>query len=193
MTIFIAVADREAGVALVGAGTFLTAPENRRVLFDRLATAISGRLFSVPLYVILQNERARQHRSRNIAANNILNAMLMVVDALLALAVANALVAIYIRRLLKHNLIKMIFTIILWPLYWVRVEGLDNYSKAGARAVIVANHVSFLDGVLLATFLPGWPVFAVDNHIAKNGAHGRSCRSRGSLPWILPKPSPTCR
>ncbi|MDE0810792.1 MAG: hypothetical protein OSB69_15940 [Alphaproteobacteria bacterium] len=62
MTIFIAVADREAGVALVGAGTFLTAPENRRVLFDRLATAISGRLFSVPLYVILQNERAPQHR-----------------------------------------------------------------------------------------------------------------------------------
>jgi acyl-[acyl-carrier-protein]-phospholipid O-acyltransferase / long-chain-fatty-acid--[acyl-carrier-protein] ligase len=188
MTIFIAdfylaVADREAGAALVGAGAFLTAPENWRVLFDLLAIAIAGGLYSVPLYAILQNESAPEHRSRNNAANNILNALFMVVGALLAgamlaagltvpgvllaLAVVNALVAIYICRLLPHHLIKMIFEIILRPLYRVRVEGLDNYRKAGPRAVIVANHVSFLDGALLAIFLPGRPVFAVDTHIAK--------------------------
>jgi acyl-[acyl-carrier-protein]-phospholipid O-acyltransferase / long-chain-fatty-acid--[acyl-carrier-protein] ligase len=180
---YIAVADREAGETLVGAGAFLASPENWRVLFDLLAVAIAGGLYSVPLYAILQTESAPEHRSRNIAANNILNALFMVVGALLAgamlasgftvpgvllaLAAVNALAAIYICRLLPHHLIKMVFAMILRPLFRVRVEGLENYRAAGPRAVIVANHVSFLDGVLLAVFLPGHPVFAVDTHIAK--------------------------
>ena len=180
---YIAVADREAGETLMGAGAFLASPENWRILFDLLAVAIAGGLYSVPLYAILQTESAPEHRSRNIAANNILNALFMVVGALLAgamlasgftvpgvllaLAAVNALAAIYICRLLPHHLIKMIFAMVLRPLFRVRVEGLENYRAAGQRAVIVANHVSFLDGVLLATFLPGHPVFAVDTHIAK--------------------------
>ncbi|MDG2285421.1 MAG: acyl-[ACP]--phospholipid O-acyltransferase, partial [Alphaproteobacteria bacterium] len=180
---YIAVADREAGETLMGAGAFLASPENWRILFDLLAVAIAGGLYSVPLYAILQTESAPEHRSRNIAANNILNALFMVVGALLAgamlasgftvpgvllaLAAVNALAAIYICRLLPHHLIKMLFAMILRPLFRVRVEGLENYRAAGQRAVIVANHVSFLDGVLLATFLPGHPVFAVDTHIAK--------------------------
>ena len=188
MTIFIAdfyiaVADRGAGETLIGAGAFLAAPENWRVLFDLLAIAVAGGLYSVPLYAVLQNESATEHRSRNIAANNILNALFMVVGALLAsallargttvpglllaLAAVNAMVAVYICRLLPHHLIKTLFAMILRPLFRVRVEGLENYRKAGARAVIVANHVSFLDGILLAVFLPGRPVFAVDTQIAK--------------------------
>jgi 1-acyl-sn-glycerol-3-phosphate acyltransferase len=35
------------------------------------------------------------------------------------------------------------------------------------RAVIAANHASFLDGLLLGAFLPGDPIFAVDTYIAK--------------------------
>jgi acyl-[acyl-carrier-protein]-phospholipid O-acyltransferase / long-chain-fatty-acid--[acyl-carrier-protein] ligase len=180
---YIAVADRTVGGDLVGAATFLAAPENWRVLFDLLAIAIAGGLYSVPLYAILQNESAPAHRSRNIAANNIMNALFMVAGAglasvmlasaftvpgvLLSLAMVNAAVALYICRLLPHHLIKTLFAMVLRPLFRVRVEGLDNYHKAGERAVIVANHVSFLDGILLAVFLPGRPVFAVDTHIAK--------------------------
>lgn len=51
-------------------------------------------------------------------------------------------------------------------LYRVEVRGLENVEAAGARAVIVANHVSFLDAPLLAAFLPGRPTFAIDTRIA---------------------------
>src|SRR5260221_709 len=51
--------------------------------------------------------------------------------------------------------------------YRVEVKGIENYRKAGERAVIVANHLSFLDGPLLAAFLPGRPAFAIDSRRAQ--------------------------
>ena len=52
-------------------------------------------------------------------------------------------------------------------LYGVTVTGLDHYEKAGKRVLIIANHTSFLDAVLLAVFLPKKLTFAVNSHIAK--------------------------
>ncbi|MEC9122667.1 MAG: 1-acyl-sn-glycerol-3-phosphate acyltransferase, partial [Verrucomicrobiota bacterium] len=47
------------------------------------------------------------------------------------------------------------------------MRGLDNFHKAGARVLIVANHLSFLDAVLIAVFLPEKLMFAVNSHIAQ--------------------------
>jgi acyl-[acyl-carrier-protein]-phospholipid O-acyltransferase / long-chain-fatty-acid--[acyl-carrier-protein] ligase len=47
-------------------------------------------------------------------------------------------------------------------LFRVRVSGLENYARAGERTLIVANHVSRLDGLFLFLFLPQTPVFAID-------------------------------
>jgi acyl-[acyl-carrier-protein]-phospholipid O-acyltransferase/long-chain-fatty-acid--[acyl-carrier-protein] ligase len=52
-------------------------------------------------------------------------------------------------------------------LYRIDVKGLENYKKAGNRALIVVNHLSFLDAMLVALFLPEKPMFAVNSHIAK--------------------------
>ncbi len=56
----------------------------------------------------------------------------------------------------------MIFTrLILRLLYKVEVTGLDNFKQAGDKALIVANHTSFLDAVLLVLFLPSHISFAI--------------------------------
>ncbi len=56
---------------------------------------------------------------------------------------------------------------ILEKLYDVEVEGADNFAKAGERVLIVANHLSFLDALLLAVFLPEKPLFAINTFIAQ--------------------------
>lgn len=68
---------------------------------------------------------------------------------------------------LAKNLIKFILKGVLRALYRVKVVGLDNYKNAGDHVVIIANHTSLLDGLLLATFLPDTLTFAVNTFAVK--------------------------
>ncbi len=56
---------------------------------------------------------------------------------------------------------------VLQRLYRVEIDGLENLDLAGPRALIVANHLSFLDAALLALYLPGKPLFAINTFIAQ--------------------------
>ncbi len=171
------------GSTLVGAAAFLSAPENWRILADLLGIAICGGIFIVPLYAIMQSRAAEAERSRVVAANNILNAGFMVIGSLAATAmlaldvtvpgvfliigIANAFVALYICKLLPDELLRTFFKIVLKFFYRVEVKGVENLNDLGDRGVIVANHVSLLDGLLLAVFLPGKFTFAIDTFIAQ--------------------------
>ena len=53
-------------------------------------------------------------------------------------------------------------------IFKVEVKGLDNYHKAGDRVLIIANHTSFLDPLLLGVFLPDFVTFAINTHISNN-------------------------
>jgi acyl-[acyl-carrier-protein]-phospholipid O-acyltransferase/long-chain-fatty-acid--[acyl-carrier-protein] ligase len=64
-------------------------------------------------------------------------------------------------------MLKSLFKKFLTKLYKVEIKGLENYQKAGNRVLIVANHLSFLDAILLAVFLPNRPMFAVNTFISK--------------------------
>ncbi|MEW6647632.1 MAG: AMP-binding protein [Pseudomonadota bacterium] len=57
---------------------------------------------------------------------------------------------------------------LLKALYQVEVKGLENLEQGGRRVLIVANHTSFLDAVLLVAFLPGPLTFAVNTFVAQN-------------------------
>lgn len=51
--------------------------------------------------------------------------------------------------------------------YQVEVKGLDHYHQAGKRVLIIANHTSFLDPLLLGVFLPDFITFAINTQIAE--------------------------
>jgi acyl-[acyl-carrier-protein]-phospholipid O-acyltransferase/long-chain-fatty-acid--[acyl-carrier-protein] ligase len=169
--------------SLMGVRDFIRSFNGWRIAIDLLSIAISGGLYTVPLYAMMQNLSSPSHRGRIIASSNVVSALFMVIaavatavmigpgftvaDVFLIMAMCNGLVAIYICKLLPDAIIKGIFKSILTLLYRVKVNGLENYYQAGERVVIVANHTSFLDAILLATFLPDGLTFAINTQTAK--------------------------
>ncbi|MDH5327345.1 MAG: MFS transporter [Gammaproteobacteria bacterium] len=154
------------GKELVNATTFLAMDGSWRILFDIAAMGIFGGFYVVPLYAIIQQRCAASHRSRIIAGNNILNAFFLVGSSLLAtvflshwnfsipelfLAVAalNAIVAIYIYSLLPEFLMRFIVWVLIHTVYRVDEKGLENIPDEGA-AVLVCNHVSLVDALVIA-------------------------------------------
>jgi len=165
-------------MVLIGIVDFLSQLGGLRIFGDLLGLAVSGGFFVVPLYAIIQNRSEEASRARIIAANNVVNALFMagaaaVIAGLIAagldtpalfliLGVANALVTVWICKLLPQDVLRMLARTLFRLVYRVEVTGLENVAAAGDRVIIVPNHVSFLDAPLVAAFLPGLPVFAID-------------------------------
>jgi acyl-[acyl-carrier-protein]-phospholipid O-acyltransferase/long-chain-fatty-acid--[acyl-carrier-protein] ligase len=161
---------------------FVTAVGSWRILLDILGIAVAGGIYIVPLYTILQSRSPKHLRARVIAANNIMNAVFMVGSALLSvgllavgfsihgiflvISILSIVAAIYITRLLPQDLIQSIIRTLLRVFYRVEVKGIENYHKVSNKAVIIANHTSFLDGLLISAFLPHQLTFAINTHIA---------------------------
>jgi 1-acyl-sn-glycerol-3-phosphate acyltransferase len=148
----------------LGAAAFLHLAGSTRVLLDLGLIGLSGGLFIVPLYALIQTRSEPTHRSRIIAGNNILNAAFMVTSAILAIvllkvgltipqlllvaALLNAAVAIFIYTLVPEFLMRFLAWMLIRVLYRIRVEGLDHIPEKGA-AIIVCNHVSFVDALIV--------------------------------------------
>jgi 1-acyl-sn-glycerol-3-phosphate acyltransferase len=143
---------------------FITRSGSWRILTDMAMLGAFAGFYSVPLFAMMQQRADRQHLSRIIAANNILNAVFMVAAALFALATLNAgvsipqlflllaglnaVVAIYIYTLLPEFLIRFVVWILINLLYRIRTTGLDSIPERGP-AVLVCNHVSFVDALII--------------------------------------------
>ena len=168
---------------LLNAAEFMQTANHWRILIDMLLFSISAGIYIVPLYSLIQNRSQPSHRSRNIAALNILNALFMVISAIaatlmskyglsipeifLTLAILNGFVGLYICRLLPQAVIKILLRRLFRLVYGVRINGLENYNQAGKRAVIVVNHTSYLDGLLIGAFLPDIPTAAINTFVAQ--------------------------
>jgi acyl-[acyl-carrier-protein]-phospholipid O-acyltransferase/long-chain-fatty-acid--[acyl-carrier-protein] ligase len=171
------------GQKLIGVLPFLESFDHWRIVLDLLAISICGGLYIVPLYAIVQNYAEASFRSRAIAANNIMNALFMVVSALgisvmlaldftvpevfLTITLLNGLVAIYIAKLLPYELARSILQWLFHTCYRLKIKGLEHYQQAGERVLIVANHLSFLDAALLSVCFPERLCFAINTHIAR--------------------------
>jgi 1-acyl-sn-glycerol-3-phosphate acyltransferase len=142
----------------------LALPSTLHVLFDLFAVGLFGGFFIVPLYALVQIRSSSSHRARIIAANNIVNALFMVVGALAAAgllslglsiptlfgaaALCNAAVAIYIYRLVPEFLIRFIVWLLVHSVYRLEKRGMDSIPDEGP-AVLVCNHLSYVDSLVI--------------------------------------------
>lgn len=168
---------------LINAAAFLSSLAHWRILFDMLAISVSGGLYIVPLYAIVQNEAEDFRRARTIAGNNIMNALFMVVSALgislmlaldfsvpevfLTIALLNGIVAVYIASLLPYALVKSLLQWLFHTLFRLEINGAEHYRQAGSRVLIIANHLSFLDAALISISLPERLCFAINSNVAR--------------------------
>ena len=166
-----------------GAMEFIGKSEHWRVVFDLFMLSLSGGLYSVPLYALIQERADESHRSRIIAANNILNAIFMVTSAVLAIVlikfasfdvpkliltigILNALVAAYIYTLTPEFLLRFICWILISFAYRLRVKGLENIPDKGP-VIVVANHVSYVDALVISAACRRPIRFVMDHNIFK--------------------------
>ncbi|WP_020202580.1 MULTISPECIES: MFS transporter [Cupriavidus] len=167
---------------LSGLAGFLAEPRHWRVLADLFLLAMFGGFYSVPLYALIQSRCAPTHRARIIAANNILNSFFMIASSLmamvmtqagftipelfLAVGVLNAVVAIYIYSLVPEFLLRFIAWILVHTVYRLRRVNAERIPAEGP-AVLVCNHVSFADAVVLMAGSPRPVRFVMDHRIFK--------------------------
>ena len=189
-----------------GIMAFLARPEHWRVLADLFLLSVAGGLYSVPLYALIQERAEPSHRSRIIAANNIVNAIFMVCSALLAMAliklanfdvpkliltigVLNALVAAYIYTLTPEFLLRFLCWILISVAYRLRVRGLENIPDTGP-VIIVANHVSYVDALVITAACRRPIQFVMDHSIFQTPFLGWAFRQMKAIPIASAKEDP---
>lgn len=184
---------------------FLAAPAHWRVMADLALLSLFAGLYSVPMYALIQLRAQPTHRARIIAANNILNALFMIASAVLAGAllqagatipqiflytgIANALVAAYIFLLVPEYLLRFVAWVASRFIYRFRVTGEDHLPTEGA-AVLVCNHVSFVDAVLLMAASPRPIYFVMDHRIFRVPVLGWLFRLAKAIPIASQKDDP---
>jgi 1-acyl-sn-glycerol-3-phosphate acyltransferase len=135
------------------------------VLSDVLGIGIFGGFYIVPLYALIQSRTAENERSRVIASNNILNALFMVVSAIvsivllsvvklsipqlfLVISLMNIAVNAYIFKIVPEFTMRFMIWLLGHSMYRVEHRNLELIPDEGA-ALLVCNHVSFVDALLI--------------------------------------------
>lgn len=141
-----------------------------RIAIDLVGIGLFTGFFVVPLFALIQSRTPKDELSRVIGALNIQNSGFVVAASLLclalreymhwtipqiflALAVANTLVALWIFTIVPEFLMRFLSWVLVRTLYRLRARGIDHIPDEGA-ALIVCNHVSFMDALILSASIP---------------------------------------
>jgi 1-acyl-sn-glycerol-3-phosphate acyltransferase len=150
---------------------FLRQPGSWRVVLDLAGIGVFSGFFVVPLFAMIQSRTPRGELSRVIAGMNIQNALFIVLAAVggvalqqllgwsipqlfLALAIASVVVAVYIFTIVPEFLMRFLSWLLVRVLYRLRVLGVEEYVPDEGPALIVCNHVSYMDALILAASIP---------------------------------------
>jgi 1-acyl-sn-glycerol-3-phosphate acyltransferase len=191
--------------AEMGLGAFMAQSAHWRVMADLGLLSLFAGLYSVPMYALIQLRSQPTHRARIIAANNILNALFMIGSAVIAGAllkadftipqiflftgIANAVVAFYIFMLVPEYLLRFVAWVLSRIVYRFDVKGEEHIPAEGA-AVLVCNHVSFIDAVLLMAASPRPIRFIMDHRIFRVPVLGWLFRLAKAIPIAPQKEDP---
>ena len=178
-------------------GEFVAQSYHWRVLADLSLLSLFAGLYSVPMYALIQLRAQPTHRARIIAANNILNALFMIASSVIAgillksgfsipeiflfTGLANAVVALYIFMLVPEYLLRFIAWVMSHIVYRFKVRG-DEHIPVAGPAVLVCNHVSFVDAVLLMAASPRPIYFVMDHRIFRIPVLGAVFRLAKAIP-----------
>lgn len=184
---------------------FLAQPAHWRVLADLALLALFAGLYSVPMYALIQLRAAPTHRARIIAANNILNALFMIASSVIAgallgaglsipqvflvVGIANVLVGLYIFLIVPEYLLRFVAFVLSRIAYRFKITHDEHIPVSGA-AVLVCNHVSFVDAVLLMAASPRPIRFLMDHQIFRIPVLGWLFRLAKAIPVAPQKTEP---
>ncbi len=193
------------GAATMSIGSFAGSLAHVRALLDVLLLGVFGGFYIVPLYALIQARSQPSHRSRIIAANNILNALFIVVSAgvaigllragltipqlFLVVGLMNAAVAVYIYTLIPEFLMRFLAWLLIHTVYRVRVEGLEHVPEEGP-CVVVCNHVSYVDAVVIAACVRRPVRFVMDHRIFRMPVLSFLFRTMRAIPIASAKDDP---
>ena len=191
--------------ALVDAFGFMSQHGTPRILFDIVMIGVFGGFFIVPLFALIQTRCDPQHISRTIAGMNILNALFMVAAAgvaivllgqgytipqlFLATAILNAVVAVYIFSLVPEFLMRFLAWLLIHTIHRVKTIDANRIPTEGA-AILVCNHVSYVDAIVIGAASPRPIRFVMDHRIFKLPLLGWIFRTAKAIPIAPAKEDP---
>lgn len=186
---------------------FLQGEGHWRIALDLTLIGLFGGFFIVPLFALIQQRAPREQLSRVIAANNILNAAFIVVAAGMAVvllnvveisiptlflltAVMNAVVAIYIFSLVPEFLMRFMVWLLTLAMYRIDVRGVEENIPDEGPALVVCNHVGYMDALILAGAIPRPVKFVTYYKIYRLPIMNWVFRAAGAIPIAGSKEDP---
>lgn len=182
---------------------FIQHQKHWRLMFDLFMVGVSGGIFIVPLYAYIQSRAKAEQRARTIAANNIINALFMVISAgfaiagftylewsvvelFLAISIINLVVAVFVYLQVPEFTLRFISYLLSHCLYRVRISGRDQIPDAGG-VLLVANHVSYVDALILMGVSPRPVRFVMHKGISEIPVLKYGFRHASVIPICSPK------
>ncbi len=179
-----------------------------QALFACFALSVFAGIYSVPLYTLIQLRSEPDKLSRIVSANNILNAVFMLLSALCAivllqlgwhsrhlllfLGVCNALVAVYIYAQVPEFFMRFLIWFSISTLYRVRTQGLEHIPDKGS-AILICNHISFIDALVIAAYCRRPIRFVVDHRIFRIPVLHFIFRTAKAIPVASAKEDPALK
>ena len=151
--------------------SFLQQPGAWRVVADLAGIGLFSGFYVVPLFALIQSRTPRAELSRVIAGMNIQNAVFIVLAALggvalqqllgwsipqvfIALGIASLVVAAWIFSIVPEFLMRFLSWLLVRALYRLKLHGIEKHVPDEGPALLVCNHVSYMDALILAASIP---------------------------------------